>query len=243
MGIFGYSLSLKLTIKRKNQRDPYGIESSIQKKILGSSSQYLEDIFIDRIFRGKKKGLYVDVGANDPHELSNTKRFYDSGWSGINIEPDLKMYELICRARPRDINLNVGIGAGPDELIFYELSPNTLSTFNKKCAIDSVKKNSASLIAEKKIQVITLTEVFKESAQGQQIDFLSVDSEGYEYEILASNNWQLYRPTAIIVEVNQDKEIKVLNLLNEQSYVMTYYNGTNAIFVDERSPLIREYLQ
>lgn len=241
MSLFGYSISLK--IKRKNQKDPYKIESNIQRKVLGSSSQYLEDIFIDCIFRGKKSGFYVDVGANDPNEISNTKRFYDYGWSGVNIEPNVKMYQLICRARPRDINLNVGIGAQPGELTFYELSPNTLSTFNKKSADDNIKNNSASLVAEKKVQVITLSQVFKDSVPGNSIDFLSVDSEGYEYEILASNNWQLYRPTAIIVEVDQDKDVTIVNFLNLQSYVLICYNSTNAIFVDERSPLIKAYLQ
>lgn len=241
MSILGYSMSLKL--KRKGQRDPYYIDSNIQKKILGSGSQYLEDIFIDSIFRGKKNGFYVDVGANDPNELSNTKRFYDFGWSGINVEPNVKMHELLCRERSRDINLNVGIGAGPAELIFYELSPDTLSTFNSKSALDSVKNNSASLISEKKIRVIPLSEVFKEFARGNHIDFLSVDSEGYEYEILNSNNWSLYRPTAIIVEVNQDEGMNILRYLNDQSYVMVYYNGTNAIFADEISPLIKAYLQ
>lgn len=215
----------------------------MQKKILGSSSQYLEDIFIESIFRSKKNGFYVDVGANDPNELSNTKRFYDLGWSGINIEPNTKMHDQLCRARPRDINLNIGIGAAPAELIFYELSPDTLSSFNKKSAFDNIKNGSASLISEKKIQVQPLSEVFEEFTGGNQIDFLSLDSEGYEYEILTSNNWVLYRPTAIIAEVNQDEGAHVLNFLTGQSYSMIHYNGTNAIFVDETSPLIKAYLE
>ncbi len=241
MSLWGrYSISIK--IKRKGEKAPFSVDKKIQRKILDSNSQYLEDVFIDSIFRAKRNGFYVDIGANDPTELSNTKRFYDYGWTGINVEPDVNLFKKLCSARPRDINLNLGIGSMPGDLIFYELSANTLSTFNRKAALENAKKHGAVIIAEKLVKVITLAELFRSTAGGRHVDFLSVDSEGYEYEIFSSNDWKTYRPTAIIAEISDHKEKNVLNLLKEQDYVLIHYNGTNGIFVDANSEVIQSYL-
>jgi FkbM family methyltransferase len=175
--------------------------------------------------------------------LSNTKRFYDRGWSGVNIEPDVMVFGKICRARPRDINLNIGIGKQASELTFYELSPNTLSTFSKPSALQSVKKEGAVIVSKAAVKVISLAELFRTTMPDKQVDFMSVDAEGFEFDILSSNDWKLYRPTAIIVELNQDTDCKVLNLMKDQGYVLISYNGTNGIFVDMYSSEIQTYLQ
>lgn len=243
MRIFGHHLSVRIRL-RDLEKDAYlKVDTDLQRKVLSSHSQYLEDILIDSIFRGKAEGTYVDIGANDPSELSNTKRFYDRGWSGVNVEPDVTMYGKICRARPRDINLNLGIGKEAGNLTFYELSPNTLSTFNKNAALHSAKKEGAKIVSETAVKVMSLAELFTTTVPDRTVDFLSVDAEGYEYEILASNDWSLYRPVAIIVELNQDKKGKVSNLLKGQGYILIYYNGTNGIFVDGISPEITSFLK
>ena len=243
MRILGYKISIQVKIKREKYESPYRVDTAIQKKILGSHSQYLEDIFIDSIFRGKTTGTYVDIGANDPSELSNTKRFYDRGWSGVNVEPDVTMYEKISRVRQRDINLNVGIGGATDNLTFFQLSPNTLSTFNKKAAMQSVKKEGATIVSETTVPVISLAELFRTTLSDRPVDFLSVDAEGYEVEILSSNDWKIYRPIAIIVEVNQDKEGRVVTLLKKQGYILVHCNGTNGIFVDGNAACIKTFMQ
>jgi FkbM family methyltransferase len=217
--------------------------ADVQRKILGCNSQYFEDIFIDSIFRGKRTGTYVDVGANDPSEFSNTKRFYDRGWSGVNIEPDVKVFEKICRERQRDVNLNLGIGRQEGELTFYALSPNTLSTFSKRAALHSISKDGATIMSETRVKVITLAELFRNTVADRQVDFLSVDAEGYEYEILSSNDCKLFRPTAIIVQLNQDKNGRVAHLMRAEDYLLICFNGTNGIFVDGHSPEMQSYMQ
>jgi FkbM family methyltransferase len=240
--LFGYKVSIHFKLKRIDPNPPYKIDTAIQKRVLGSHSQYLEDIFIDSVFRGKTAGTYVDIGANDPSELSNTKRFYDRGWTGVNIEPDVRVYRKLCAARPRDTNLNVGVGNRAGELIFYELSPNTLSTFNKASAQESVRKEGAVIVSETPVKVITLAELLREYSADGAVDFMSVDAEGYEMEILTSNDWGTFRPTAIIVEVNQDKTGQIANLMKGNGYILVYHNGTNGIFVDGTAGLIRRHL-
>lgn len=243
MRIFGHKISISVKFKHREKESRYKIDGGVQRKICGSHSQYLEDIFIDSIFRGKAAGTYIDIGANDPSELSNTKRFYDRGWSGVNVEPDVTMYKKICQARLRDINLNLGIGKQADNITFYELSPNTLSTFNKKSALDSVRKEGAKIVSETTVKVLSLVELFKTTVPGRQVDFLSLDAEGYEHEILTSNDWKSCRPIAIIVELNQDRNGRVFYYLKDQGYILVYFNGTNGIFVDGNSREIKSILQ
>ena len=76
-------------------------------------SQYGEDREIDRLLGHKAQGTYVDIGANDPNLINNTRRFYRKGWTGINCEPNVVLFQKLAKARPRDINLNCG--AGPVE--------------------------------------------------------------------------------------------------------------------------------
>jgi len=232
MRFLGHKISLTLKFIHREKLRRFKIEPQIQKNILGSFSQYLEDIFIDRIFRHKQIGTYIDIGANDPVVLNNTKLFYDRGWCGVNVEPDVIMHKKLLIERPRDINLNLGIGKKSGELTFYELLPNTLSTFNHKSALQSVKKDGAKIVSQTIIKVISLKELFDTTISHNTVDFLSLDAEGYEWDILSSNDWKLYRPTAIIVELNQDNNGRVFNLLKNRGYFLLYYNGTNGIFID-----------
>ena len=105
-------------------------------KEIGSFSQYNEDLLVDVLLNCKKNGFYVDVGANNPSILSNTKRFYDRGWKGINIEPNPELYKEFVLERKRDVNLNIGVGNSSDKLPFYVMSANTLSSFDKTCPTD-----------------------------------------------------------------------------------------------------------
>lgn len=67
-----------------------------------------EDLLIAGFFPDVKNGFYVDVGANHPDLLSITKIFYDNGWSGINLELNRHLYNLINKHRSRDAKLNIG---------------------------------------------------------------------------------------------------------------------------------------
>jgi hypothetical protein len=79
-----------------------------------SYAQNLEDVVLNRVFKSKPTGFYIDVGAHDPVEQSVTKYFHDLGWRGINIEPVRSSYWKFDKERPRDINLNLAVGARQD---------------------------------------------------------------------------------------------------------------------------------
>ena len=70
-----------------------------------SYSSNKEDVIIDILTGFKPNGVYIDVGANHPDIISVTKKFYDRGWRGVNIEPNYDNYLLFLEKRKRDINL------------------------------------------------------------------------------------------------------------------------------------------
>ena len=164
-----------------------------------SYSQKGEDILIDRILGHKTPGFYIDVGASDPLRFSNTKRFYDRGWSGINLEPNYRNFLKLTSARPRDINLNLGLGAHRSHLMFYEFVPNTLSTFSSHQAQEYVRQGYI-LRRKRRIDVRTLKEIKRYYVKNKKVDFLSVDTEGMDYAVLQGNDWKRLRPTVVCVE-------------------------------------------
>jgi FkbM family methyltransferase len=196
--------------------------------ILNSYSQYHEDRVINKLLKKKQIGTYIDVGANDPIHFNNTKYFYDKGWHGINIEPNSILFKKILKRRTRDINLNIGVGEKRGELIFYEISADTLSTFSEEMAKKSIEEGH-KLISSHTVKVLTLADIFEEYLANLAIDFMSIDVEGLDLEVLKSNNWLKYRPTVVMVEINRDGE-KIIDFLECQGYELKHNNLTNAIF-------------
>lgn len=73
-------------------------------------SQEGEDMVLRKIFKNQKKGFYVDIGAHHPKRFSNTHLLYKKGWKGINIDVTPGSIKLFNQLRPRDTNLELGVG-------------------------------------------------------------------------------------------------------------------------------------
>ncbi len=166
-----------------------------------SFSQYGDDVIIDRLLENKKNGFYVDVGAYDPIRFSNTMRFYLKGWKGINVEPDFAQFRKIEAVRKKDVNLNIGIASKSGTLTYWQMNPNTLSTFSEAQAKESIKEGF-NLTKKMKIPVMTLASVLEKYAKRKHIDFLSVDVEGFELDVLKSNDWKKFRPRILCIELS-----------------------------------------
>lgn len=201
-------------------------------KVLGSYSQHNEDLIIDLILGNKPVGFYVDVGANDPSFNSNTQRFYSRGWSGINIEPGLEPFKKLCDNRPRDVNLNVGIAPEKGKMQFYQLSGDTtLSSLNEKAAKKMARLYNLA-INTTEVAVLPLKDILEQYVtENKAIDFLSVDAEGFDLSVLRSNDWSKYRPSLIVVELNNEYN-SIVDYLEKRSYLLIYNNSFNGIFID-----------
>lgn len=205
--------------------------NNFNKLFRNSHSQFQEDLIIDKLLKYKENGFYVDIGANDPVELSNTIRFYRKGWNGINVEPNVLVYNRLCEERKNDINLNIGIAQEKGEFDFYRINPDVLSTFDKQTADDFVAEGY-KLVEVIKVSTLSLENLISTYATDKKIDFLSVDTEGIDLIVLKSNNWEKYRPTVVIVEIDKGGD-EIIEYLNEKNYELKFKNHCNAIFIDK----------
>lgn len=168
-----------------------------------SYAQEGEDRILQRIFDKRNTGFYVDVGAHHPMRFSNTYLFYKKGWKGINIDAmpgSMRGFEAI---RPRDINIEQAIANVEKELTFYRFNEPALNSFSKALSLhrDSAK-NPYNIVEEEKLLTQKLSSVLdKYLLPNQAIDFLSVDVEGLDLDVLHSNDWEKYSPEIIVVEI------------------------------------------
>lgn len=174
-----------------------------------------EDLILEALLPYKKNGFYVDVGANHPIKFNNTHLFYKKGWSGINIEPNNSRMWIFNLLRKRDINLNVGIGKETSEIDFYVFKESTLSTFEKS-ASEEYQKMGHALKKVIKIQILPLKEILQKYASQKEIDILSIDTEGFDMEVLESNDWNKFRPRFLIIETLEYRNDGTGKKLNEQ---------------------------
>lgn len=178
-----------------------------------SFSQEGEDLLLRRIFENKlKRGFYVDVGAHHPKRFSNTYLFYKKGWKGINIDAMPGSMKLFNSVRPRDINIEVPISEKKEILTFYAFSEPALNTLSREYGEHRILEEHNHLLFKKDIETESLERILDTYLpKDQNIDFLTVDVEGLDFEVLKSNNWNKYRPTVVVVEAYENSFIEVLN--------------------------------
>ena len=191
--------------------------SIIRRKIKYKKISYsfnAVDLIISYIFKNKKKGFYVDIGAQHPISNNNTYLLFNKGWNGINIDLDIKNIELLNISRPNDINLNYAISSsiGKKKLFFYhDKSPiNTL--------VEDVSNFQKSKIKEIKIvDTITLNKIFDDLQLNQHIDYMNIDVEGHELDVLKGLDLIKYKPSVISIEF-LDLDMKYLEFKNNNIY-------------------------
>ncbi len=166
-----------------------------------SYSQCGEDLLVQYIFnlRGIRKPSYLDIGANHPYFISNTALFYRKGSRGINIEANPLLHDAFMKHRPNDVNLNIGISDKEEELDFYIMSDNTLSTFSKdEC--NQLIASGKTLYKVEKVKLTTISNILEQYCNGVFPDFLSIDIEGFDFQILKSIDFSKSSPKVICVE-------------------------------------------
>jgi FkbM family methyltransferase len=197
-----------------------------------SYSQEGEDIVLSRYLDNVEKGFYIDIGAHHPKRLSNTYFFYKRGWHGINIDPMPGSMKPFNKYRKRDKNLEIGISTISNELnyhIFNEKALNTFSEENAKIWNEKPAYEIKNIIKIKTMQLKDLIGQYK--SNNQKIHFMSIDVEGYEEEVIDSNDWKKYRPIFVLLEdhlavsanFNNIQIVKKMNSLGYELVSKLYY--------------------
>ena len=209
-----------------------------------SYAQNFEDVILERFFKEQKSGFYVDIGAADPVMDSVTKHLYDKGWRGINIEPSPQLFVKLVLERTRDINLNC-LCSNQDNLnTFFNIPNSGLSTVYQNLAVSAVKVegqkdyegNAINSFEKILIESRKLSSILEHYANNFEIDFLKIDVEGSEKEVIESNDWSLFRPKIIIVESTiPSSQIANFqswdNILISSDYFFVYFDGLNRFYL------------
>lgn len=168
-----------------------------------SYSQEGEDVVLKRIFGGKPDGFYVDVGAHHPVRFSNTYLLYRQGWRGINIDAAPDSMVEFRKHRPRDINVECLVSSTEEPQHFFIFNEQALNTASPALAQQRSHENSTYHVErEVSLPGRRLDKLLSTLLPpGQTIDFLNVDVEGADLDVLRSNDWDRYRPQYVLVEI------------------------------------------
>lgn len=162
-----------------------------------------EDTILLRHFETQKikKGFYVDIGAHHPLLHSNTKIFYDLGWTGINIEPIEDYYQKFLEERPLDINVRALITDFTGKKDFYQFKETAISTSHDD-HFELRKEQGFNFQSLEKVDSYTIKDLLDKYLPGnQEITFLFIDTQGYEFKYLKTNDWNKYQPKYVCIGV------------------------------------------
>lgn len=167
-----------------------------------SYSQEGEDLILSRLLDDKEDGFYVDIGAHHPVRFSNTYFFYKKGWRGINIDAmpgSMRAFNII---RPRDINLETPVSDEPCRLTYYMFDEPALNGFSEDLSNLRTQSTAYKVVNRIELQTSTLADILsKNLPMSQEIDFMSIDVEGLDLQVLKSNDWNKFRPRFVLVEI------------------------------------------
>lgn len=198
------------------------IEGASQQKEVPFHSQIGQDKWVVEKTLGKRNGYFVEIGASDGVKLSNTftlEKHYN--WQGICVEPNPKVYQRLCQNRTC-ITVNDCIYS-ESGLTLEFLVCGVLSTLENFATNDHhAKKRNQARTGENLVSVRTTepNELLEKHGAPTYIDYMSIDTEGSELEIVKSIDFDKWKIALLTIEHNKlkDKREKIFNILSKKGY-------------------------
>ena len=201
-----------------------------------SYSQDQEDFFINDYFKNINSGSYLDIGCYHPIKYNNTALLYNKGWHGINIDMNQTSIDLFNIIRSKDKNICAAISNTNKEATqFIDHLYSPVNTLNRNFSRSISKRLQIKSFSERKIFTNTFDEILKiHKIQIKEIDFINIDVEGHDYEVLQGIDLLKIKPKMICIEIdNHQKNIndkKIENHLEDHHYKLIKKIGFNAFF-------------
>ena len=223
-----------------------------------SYAQNQEDVVLARALRpDDRKGFWVDVGAGDPVLDSVTAAFAERGWRGVNVEPLPREHARLCAARPADTNLRVALGASAGQGKLFVEPTEKPEWPGPDAPIDRGASTMVPEIAERyradgqeftpiEVPIWTLAQVVADHVPGP-VDFLKVDVEGFEREVLAGADWCSFRPRVVVIEATVPKSDEPAHeawepTLLDAGYRLALFDGLNRFYAHADEPALLQTL-
>jgi FkbM family methyltransferase len=208
-------------------------------------SQDKQDEYLEtNIFKGYKNGFYVDVGAHDGVTINNTLYFEkNNNWSGINIEPIKKVFDKLVSNRPNNINLNCAVCNNDGETDFF---CNTGYTEMISGIKDNFDIRHLNRLQSENIKMASTTEIIKINTKKLEtildennishINYLSIDVEGAEFEVIKSINFEKVFIDVIGFENNyNDTSIPIVKYLENKGFIFIYNSSLDIFMINKMS--------
>ena len=164
-----------------------------------SYAQRFEDLYLMRCFGDRADGFYLDIGSGHPVYDNVSFAFYLKGWSGITVEPNPWLARLSRAVRPRDRHVEALVGSAGGQATFYQVREfhglSTMIETHAQAALSQFGKSADAIT----VPLTTLSALCAGQAPAS-FEFLKVDVEGAEPEVLMSGDWQRFRPKVVVVE-------------------------------------------
>ena len=220
-----------------------------------SYAQNGEDLQIAHYVGGRERVTYIDVGCLWPRHFSNSYFFYERGGHGLCIDANPTVAEGYMRVRPRDLFLNCGVAAERGTMTYYMHESPVFNTFSAEHAAELAKRLAATgdppqregrtLIGTVEVPTMTLDEAVQSTGFaarcGGRVDFLSVDVEGLELQVLSGFSFQELRPRVVVIEDFRrgaearmpPEELELTHTMKAHRYWLAGRAGVNLYFTDE----------
>ena len=191
-----------------------------------------EDLEVIKIFKNIDNGFFVDIGCYHPLQLSNTYLLYKKNWRGINVDLSEFSIDLFNSIRSEDININSAVSSSEGQVTYYfQKKISQLGTLK----IDEAKKRMQGDIKEKQMKSQRLTTIINNTRyNNRKIDFLNIDAEGSDFDVLNSLDFNIYRPKLICIEIHEkDTDNSEINkFLLKLNYKKIWSATFSHIFLD-----------
>ena len=215
-------------LKYENQKYHFLFENNIfnldiLKNLNKSKSQICQDWFVLNSLNYKKNGYFVEIGAASGVDLSNTylleKEF---NWTGILSEPSNHWRTTLVENRDCNIDFNCVYKSSGEKINFYETIEKEYSTIGKYSKQDNHFSKRKSF-KEYEVETISLLDLLDKYNAPRFIDYLSIDTEGSELDIILNFDFSKYKFRVVTIEHNNtENEIKIDKIFKENGYTKTY---------------------
>jgi hypothetical protein len=202
------------------------------------TAEFGEDRVIGEMLQFIKKGFYLDIGAHHPKFESNTYALYNRGWRGINVDLSSLSIRLFNLYRKHDTNICAAISNFDAKGKLYEFGQvSCINTLDEEFA-QKVSKNTGLIYQIKEIDILSIKSVLSCAKDKiSQIDYLNIDCEGVDLQVLEGFPFEEYRPVVITIEnhiqyLESLSKNEIVNFLKPKEYILIGVVGPTLVFVD-----------